>query len=239
MKTIFQPFKEFIFERGILGLFFPKFCLGCTEEGTWVCKNCQEKIIQVKTQVCPDCGRVSTLGRYCAKHRRLWGLSGIIVASYYQEGPLKEIIHNFKYNHILELGNLLKNLMVHALKENLPAKKNLLLCAVPLHFLKRSQRGYNQAEILADLVAKRLMLPLNCSILKKVRWTKSQVQMAGKKRLNNLAGCFKIHHKMSLKGKTVILIDDVTTTGTTLNECAKLLRKNGVNRVWGLVAARG
>ena len=234
MNEKLKKIKESVFD-----IIFPKFCLGCEREGLWVCEKCLKKIIQVKTQVCPECGKVSSLGRYCPKHKRLWGLSGIMVAGYYQEGPLKEIIHNFKYNHILELGNFLGTLMAEALEENLPAEKNLLLCAVPLHFLRRAQRGYNQAEILGSKIACELKLPANFKLLKKVRFTKPQVQVAQDERRVNLIKSFAINQNISLKGKTIILIDDVATTGTTLNECAKVLRKKGARRVWGLVAAKG
>lgn len=234
MNEKLKKIKESVFD-----IIFPKFCFGCEKEGLWVCENCQQKIIQVKTQVCPECGKVSSLGRYCLTHKHPWGLAGIFVAGYYQEGPLKEIIHNFKYNHILELGSILSTLMAEALKENLPAEKNLLLCAVPLHFLRRAQRGYNQAEILGIKIARELKLPANFKLLKKIRFTKPQVQVAQNKRRENLTKSFAINQKISLKGKTIIIIDDVATTGTTLNECAKVLRANGAHKVWGLVAAKG
>lgn len=223
----------------ILDLIFPKFCVGCQKEGAWVCSECAQKVLIVGTQVCPVCGRISKYGKYCLRHQRPHGLSGIICACYFDEGPIKEAIHNFKYNHILELGNFLGEIMVKAVKENLDIGKNLLITAVPLHPLRRAQRGYNQAEILAETVADRLGLSKNFQILKKIRWTKPQVKVSGKKRTKNLKNCYKIFNKNVVRGKTIVLVDDVTTTGTTLNECAKVLRKAGAKRVWGLVIARG
>lgn len=242
IANLFEIIKNFF-----LDLLFPQFCLGCQKEGVWLCPACERKILAVNTQVCPDCGRVSSLGKYCPRHLKPHRLRGIIMASYYQEGPIKELIHNFKYNHILELKEILVNLLVKALKNNLALakKENILITAVPLHFLRQAQRGYNQSEILANLVADQLNLEKNFQIIKKIRWTKPQVKTSGEKRLKNLKNSFvfnksaQIINKNIVRGKTIILVDDVTTTGTTLNECAWVLRQAGAQRVWGLVIAKG
>ncbi len=229
--------KEFF-----LDLLFPRFCIDCGKEDEWLCSLCKNKILRAKTQVCPECGRISRFGRYCRRHQKRWGLSGIIVAAYYEEGPIKEAIHNFKYNHILEMKDILGEVLAESLKDNLDIAKDILVTAVPLHFLRQAQRGYNQSELLADYVADKLKLPKNFHILKKMRWTKPQVQLGGKKRLKNLTNSYKIFKKFDpnfIRRKTIILVDDVTTTGTTLNECAKVLRAAGARRVWGLVVAKG
>ncbi len=233
-----------------LELIFPKFCLGCQKEGEWLCSECGSEILPVVTQVCPLCGRISKSGEYCPKDKYLKlkrskkkiprPLSGIIVSAYYEEGPIKEVIHNFKYNHILELKDNLGDLMAKALKDNLiDIGKNIIISAVPLHFLRRAQRGYNQSELLASYVADRLKMTKNFKIIKKIRKTKPQVKFSGKKRRENLKNCYKIINKNAVRGKTIILVDDVTTTGTTLNECAKVLKEAGAKKVWGLVIAKG
>src|SRR3990167_11547649 len=118
-----------------LDLIFPEFCVGCSKEEKWLCESCQEKILMVKTQVCPLCGRISKYGAYCLKDRDIKeikyikqkrtevkirrALGGIIVAAYYEEGPIKEMIHNFKYNNITEIGVMLGEFMTKALKENI------------------------------------------------------------------------------------------------------------------------
>jgi len=268
----------------LLDLIFPKFCLGCQKEGVWLCRSCQREILLVKTQVCPECGRVSEYGEYCSKDRfikpkgtkskKARALAGIITAAYYEEGPVKELIHNFKYNHILELKDILGGLMAKTLKDNLDIANGILITAVPLHFLRRAQRGYNQSELLAEYVADKMnerqpkagqpRVEKNFKIIKKIRRTKPQIKFSGKKRRENLKNSFKISRRtrfsvfgrklklglrypfveqdlscVSLKGKTIVLVDDVTTTGTTLNECAKVLREAGAKRVWGLVVAKG
>lgn len=224
----------------IVDLIFPKFCLGCEKEGEWLCRNCSQKILEVETQVCPECSRISPLGRYCKRHQKRWGISGIIVATYYEEGPIKELIHNFKYNHIFELGPVLGEYLVKVLKKNDKLLAgNLLITAVPLHFWRRSQRGFNQSEILADYLSSRLELPKNFKILRKIRLTSPQVKFSGAKRRENLKNSFVFTKKINFLGRTLIIVDDVTTTGTTLNECARVLRKAGAKKVWGLVVSKG
>lgn len=237
-----KPYLSFIpnkWKSYFLDLVFPKFCVGCGKEGEWLCEICQHKILMVKTQVCPDCGRVSQFGQYCPRHQKRWGLSGIIVAAYYEEGPIKEAIHNLKYNDILELKILLGEILTQALKDNRKLGPFIFMTAVPLHFWRRAQRGYNQSELLGDYVANKLRLPKNFQILRKIRQTKPQVKLGGKKRLENLKNSFIFNKKINIRGRTIIIVDDVTTTGTTLNECAKVLRRAGAKRVWGLVVAKG
>ncbi len=226
----------------IMDLIFPIFCLSCGKEGKWLCAACKQKIVKISTQVCPACGRISALGRYCLRCRKKnrFALSGIIASVYYEEGPIKEMIHNFKYNHILEMGSDLGELMVTSLKEN---KENIgseiIVTAVPLYFLRKAQRGFNQSEILAEIVANKINLPKNFKILKKIHQTVPQVKYSGEKRRENLKNSFKIIDKSAVKNRTIVLVDDVTTTGTTLDECAWVLKEAGAKKVWGLVVARG
>lgn len=223
----------------LFDLIFPKFCVGCGQEGVWLCSSCLKKILPVATQVCPTCGRIAKYGNYCSKDYRAWGAAGIIAACYWQEGPIKELIHNFKYNSLLEVKVILGDLLVKALKDNLPENQNFLITAAPLHFWRRSQRGYNQSELLADYVAEKLKLPKNFKILRKIRSTKPQVKFSGKKRRENLKNSFVFNNNFNIQRRTIIIVDDVTTTGTTIFECAKVLRKAGARKVWGLVVAKG
>lgn len=250
-KSIFK-IKTFI-----LDLLFPKFCLGCGAEDNWLCRACEQKIVLVKTQVCPVCGKISQNGQYCAKCRfdeilvevegrkkpkkvkRRKSLQGIIVAAYFEEGPTRELIHNFKYNHILEIKDVLGAALLNGLRENQIFDSRTIITAVPLHFWRQARRGYNQAEVLADYVASHLKFEKNFKILKKIRWTNPQVKYGGKKRRKNLENAFVFNKNYKIANRTVLLVDDITTTGTTLEECAKVLRAAGARKVWGLVVARG
>ncbi|MCL5407566.1 MAG: ComF family protein [Patescibacteria group bacterium] len=224
-------------EKFCLDLIFPKFCFDCGKEGSWLCRACQKKIILVKTQVCPGCGRVSRQGKFCSKCKGK-DLAGIMVACYFEEGPIRELVHNFKYNHILELGDFLGQILADATLENLTLKKDFLVVPVPLHWLRRSRRGYNQAEILVKVMSEKLSLPFD-QVLRRTRRTKRQVDLRGSERRENLKNVFEFFPGKNIDGKTIILVDDITTTSTTLLECALVLRENGAKKVWGLVIAKG
>lgn len=251
----------------LLDLFFPSFCVGCGSEGSLLCRKCKKGIIRVQLQTCPDCGRINSTGVYCAlcrfetimvkkknkkkskKVKRRKALQGIIVATYYEEGPIKEMIHNFKYNHALELKKVLSNLLAQAVNQ----KTFDLITFAPLHRRRLAERGFNQAEILAEETAKKLKLTCETTLVK-VKSTKRQVGLTGQKRRKNLTGVFKVtkslrativakqskvHGVQSIRRKKILIVDDITTTGTTLNECAKVLKMAGAKEVWGLVVARG
>lgn len=231
--TFFSQGKKYL-----LDVIFPKFCLGCGHEGFWLCSTCQEKIVFIKTQVCPTCGRISNSGKFCRKCPAPKGLCGIIVSCYFKEGPIKELVHNFKYNHILELKDLLGQVMASVLQENLVFKKDFLMTGVPLFWLREKSRGYNQSALLAQTVAQNLGLNYQ-KLLIKTKSTKRQVDLRGQGRRENLKKVFKLDPKININGKTIILVDDIATTGTTLSECARVLKEGGAKKIWGLVIARG
>lgn len=128
--------------------------------------------------------------------------------------------------------------MANVFTENFPSQKDVLLVPVPLYFLRERWRGYNQAEILAGMIGQKLKMPWE-NMLRKTRSTKRQVDLEGVRRRKNLANVFKKNSKAEVNGKKIVLIDDISTTGTTLEECAKVLKSSGAKEVWGLVVARG
>jgi competence protein ComFC len=276
-KTITKPTNKTIvlINKGynfVYEYLFPKFCVGCGVEGTFLCQECEQKILPVATQVCPDCGRISEHGLYCElcrydiTYKKVPGkkkpvkivkrkpLQGIITAAYYEEGPIREIIHHFKYNSVTELSDVLVRLLSDALlrchcEERSDAAIYFdIVTFTPLHFRRLAERGYNQAEILA----KGLGISTKLSVIKlltKTKKTQRQVVLQGARRRKNLQGVFKIRSKYqelsacrqgrSIKGKNILIIDDISTTGATLNESAKVLKEAGAKKVWGLVVARG
>lgn len=229
MKVKLKKAKKFL-----LDLFFPSFCVGCHEEGNLLCRKCQKQIITVQATICPECSKLSDTGRYCERCRKDKALRGIIVATYYEEGPIKEMIHNFKYNHALELKKVLSNLLAQAVNQ----KKFDLITFAPLHRRRLAERGFNQAEILAEETSMKLKLPCVETLIK-TKSTKRQVGLTGGARRQNLDRVFKIKKGIDITKKKILIIDDITTTGTTLNECAKVLKTAGAKEVWGLVVARG
>lgn len=224
----------------LLDLVFPKTCVGCGIEGYFLCPNCKKEIILIKNQICPECKSISPNGKFCAKCQKKFKLNGVISASYYQEGPLKEAIHTFKYDGVFGLGQDLGAIFFNTFK-NHKISKNSVLIAVPLSKKRFAKRGFNQAEILADFISKKTKIPQIKKLLIKVKNTpKNQAELSGVARRKNVIGVFDwVGDNNFLKGKTVYLVDDIYTTGATLNECAKILKKKaGAFRVIGLVLAK-
>lgn len=220
-----------------LDLIFPKKCVNCGEFGSFCCQKCLAKIKPIQTQVCPKCGKISDQGKWCPGCKGESNLSGIIVAADYQVGPTKELIHHLKYLGMLELAPVLADLLIDQLID-VDFRGQIIVTSVPLHRRRLKERGFNQAEILAKLTAKNIGYDYQNLLIRK-KYSDSQVKSSGKKRRENLIDAFAPTKSALITDKTIILVDDVSTTGATLEECAKVLRENGARQVWGLVAARG
>ena len=232
-KTLIKNYFNYF-----LDLIFPKECVGCGDEGFWLCPKCKEEVIAIKRPYCPNCKTLNHDSRFCRNCRKNYKLSGIIIAGHYKFGPLREAIHTYKYDGILELEDFFRPLLINRLKNNLPQGKKIII-PIPLYYKKQRERGFNQAERLAKIIAQEFKLPLETKVLKRIKETEAQMSLKKKKRKENIAGAFKVITKNKIKNKTVLLIDDVATTGLTLNEAAKTLKKAGVKKVWGIVIAQG
>jgi len=201
------------------------------------CKKCRLKTVFIKTQTCPICNQLKPRGSYCSRHRRDKNLGGIFAVGYFKDENLKKVIHSYKYEGLSALSYVLAETLSDAMKrENL---KFDLVSFVPITRKRQSWRGYNQAEELAKKIAKIFSVPL-APQLKKIADTKPQVGLTKKERQKNLEGKFNMKSKNHsiFNGKRILLIDDVVTTGTTLNECSLVYKKLGAKSVWGAVLAK-
>ncbi|MDP3975418.1 MAG: phosphoribosyltransferase family protein [bacterium] len=218
----------------ILDLIFPRRCLGCKQVDTWLCESCFKLIEQYEGQHID----------YRLKH-----LNRLIVASPYSKNKLlTTAIHTLKYQrHPEDIAEKLGSMLARSLKFGLNQittrpGQDYCLIPVPLHRRRCRERGFNQAEELAKAVEESLRackaISLDSSLLNRDRYTTSQVKAGSRQaRLKNLEKAFSTTDKINPE-TTCILVDDVATTGTTLEECAKVLRKAGAQQVWGLVVAR-
>jgi ComF family protein len=220
-----------------LDIFFPKNCVFCGTPESWLCDKCFSKIVLVKSPSCPNCKTLMPDGKFCSHCCRKSQLSGIMISAYYEEGPLREAICSYKYKFIKELADPLSNLLISHLQEH-PLPPEAILVPVPLHKSRLRQRGFNQAAILAEKVSEVFGLEYNPDILVRIRKTKPQVELSGKARRENIKGAFSCQKPNFVKGKNIILIDDVCTTGATLEGCAAELKEANASKVWGLVLAR-
>ena len=163
-------------------------------------------------------------------------LSGVFGVSTYDSNLLRDVVHHMKYKFIKELADDLSLLAAQGLWNAHLSVPDIVI-PVPLHSRRLRWRGFNQAEILARSLG--LDVPIEATVLTRNRFTTSQVSMRTRMhRINNLKGAFTAQHTNNIKNKSVLLIDDVITTGATLNECAKVLLESGAKDVSALVIAR-
>jgi ComF family protein len=224
----------------ILNFLFPPLCLGCKKEGQFLCPDCGQRIKLLTVQQCPLCWQESSLGKVCIPCRLKnpqFSLDGLIVSGKYSHNPLLQTLiktFKFRYNQDLvnQLGEILTQTYLHH-QLNHP-----LLTPVPLHFFRQMRRGFNQSALLSAYLSQKTGLKSQ-KILHRIKNTLQQSQLNYIQRIQNLKNAFKIKKKLPKK-TTFLLIDDVATTLSTLNECAQVLKKyDPAAIVWGLVIARG
>jgi ComF family protein len=228
------------FFRWSIDTLFPKYCVGCALPDTFLCPECFAKIVFIKKQQCGRCLKISTGGKTCLKCKQVWALDNLLVATYYSDGPVKELIHAYKYEGNRSLKNDLMQIVQnnHALIDSLNTiKGEKIIIPVPLHYKRRWWRGFNQSEDIAKLISAKLKILTTNSVLKRKFNTKIQASLHRKDRLNNLIEAFEAKTCLNINS-SVILIDDIATTGATLNACAFALKKSGAKRVIGVVVAR-
>jgi len=209
----------------ILDLLFPSFCLGCQREGSYLCEDCESTL---------------EIFSFHQKHRTS-NLSDLYFAVSYQKPLIQNLIQKFKYQpFIKELAKPLAVLIIKhfQLLGNKPSFPQAILIPVPLTKKKQKQRGFNQAEEIAKELSNFLNIPLINNVLIKIKETLPQVELSGGERKENMKGAFFCQESNKIKVKTILLIDDVFTTGSTLEECARILKKAGAKEVLGIVVAR-
>ena len=212
----------------ILNLFFPARCPVCNEIGQrhmHLCDNCEEEISRI-TDRCLGCGNPRT-GCSCSKS----SFTLLLASPFLYENKLRKAIHRFKFDGETDLAEFFgKETAECVAKEFGDVKFDIVTC-VPQTKRKHRKRGYNQSALLAKEIAKRLSLPYDELLLIKTRETADQHSLKGKERIKNLKDAFAADKPDSVKDKTILLCDDIKTTGATLNECRQTLLKAGAAAV--------
>ena len=223
--------------QSALDLLFPRHCLGCRREGWLLCPDCSAGLPRLEPPYCPVCAQPGFAGRsgrcrWCSETPP--AVDGIR-SPFLMEGIVQEAIHALKYRGLRVLAPELGVLLSQYLESNpLPAE---LIVPVPLHRRRLRSRGYNQAALLAQELGKRSGLPVDDSLLVRSMDSPPQVAAADREqRRSNVSGSFQC--VAAVPYRTILLIDDVATTGSTLSACAAALKDAGANQVWGLTLAR-
>ncbi len=229
----------------ILDILFPKKCVGCKKNGSYFCQDCISNILQTDL-VCPKCERLAVGGQTHPICQRKFGLEGLWSLGIYQN-PLKEAIKQLKYGRVTGLAETLTDIVVEYWARYQPfvlekIKKDRgegwRIIPVPLHWFRGNSRGFNQSSIIGQILSKKLGLEYSESLIR-TKYTKPQARLKGHDRYQNIKGAFALSPNHELKTvNSVLLIDDVWTTGATLRECCYILKRAGVKKVWALTLAR-
>ena len=214
---------------------YPPHCGGCGKAGQRWCSDCQQNVQLLPANVCPRCGNAVISAGICELCRanppvyealRSWAIFG---------GPLRNALHRLKYKRDIALGEILAR---HLISLYLSLKWEVdLVVSTPIGVARRAERGYNQATLLALPLALAIGKPLRFNALRKIRETRSQVGLSLAERRSNVHQAFQADAEV-VRSKSVLIIDDVATSGATLQACATALLESGARRVFGLTLAR-
>jgi ComF family protein len=218
----------------VINFIYPPYCLVCSsqlaESERVICDNCWLDLphIDQHFDLVSDIRSKLTDEIYFSKVISVWEFSPTIQTA----------IHHLKYQNFKILANRIGSFMADRLnKLNIPIDKTILL-PVPLHKTRTRERGYNQSALLCTVIAVETSLNYNEKILKRIRYTQSQTKLNARERAKNVENAFKVTYPEQISNKLVILVDDVITTGSTMNECAKELVNNGAEDVYLLSAVK-
>lgn len=218
--------------KGAISALFPNVCIACGEaiaEGEYLCEYCDEMAATVDfTKNCRRCGRDK---KSCECSKRVFHFSGC-AAPFYNEGVIQNAMYSFKFAHKDYIAKFFAERMAITVKTAYSDIDFDLVCFVPMKLSKKLKRGFNQSEVLAKHISKFLKLPLCYNALVASKHTKIQHKLTSEERFKNVKGKFAANKKHNLTGKTVLLVDDIKTTGATLDECAKQLLLLGADEVY-------
>lgn len=228
----------------IISTFFPARCLGCKKDiahqSLILCESCKEKIIIPQTLFCGQCGnRLPNREKIC-HHSIPYVLGSVFL---YEDPLAKNMILALKFKRMesvgVFLGKLLAQYVKNVFNHDVTPLHGMIVIPIPLSRERFRERGFNQAALLAQSFAEELNLSVEENVLTRRRHTKPQSQTKqAKDRIQNVKEVFEVIHSHTLKGKDVVLIDDVTTTGATLESASHVLREAGAKKIIALTVAR-
>lgn len=240
MLALSRPF------RGLVSLFYPPTCAGCgaaTENGEYLCARCDEEAPRLRAPFCDRCSQpfagAITERFTCANcHDRELHFEAAISA-YRSRGVVRKVMHDFKYGGQVHLRHVLGRWLAETLQDpRLAGREFDYIVPVPLHPARERERTFNQAHLLATLLGRASGRPVR-PLLQRIRYTTTQTRFDREERMENLSGAFRLRRGADVQECRVLLIDDVLTTGSTLSECASVLRQAGARSVHAATAARG
>lgn len=219
-----------------MDFFFPRCCVGCGRVGGFLCPNCRRKLPGLPVPLCPKCGRPQISGILCPTCRQLQTEIDGIRSPYRFDEMIRKAIHQLKYHNLKAISSCLAELLADYLQSNPLSGETIV--PVPLHPRRLRERGYNQSSLLARKLGKLTNLPVIENCLIRIKEAQPQVKAHNiEERRKNVIDAFMCRNGKT-SGKQIILIDDVCTSGATLESCAVALKSKGATSVWGLTLAR-
>lgn len=225
----------------LVDMLFPPVCLHChkriADQKMWLCGACHEKLSFIPEQHCPKCGYPTEQEECfnCAENH--YSFKQAVSVFLFQDSA-RTLVHELKYTGLTDIADWFANQMY----KNLLADKDLqdidYVTAVPLHRVRRRERGFNQSDLIAKALASRMNSKFTDQALRRKTYTKSQTILNSTSRRQNLKGAFSVG-RLNPSGLSFLLIDDVFTTGTTVNEATKVLLKAGAKQVFVMTACHG
>lgn len=230
MKSELQKIKN-----KLLWVFFTNGCKYCNTlvgKDEELCDDCRERLPVIEGEKCKYCGAEKKRCN-CKKHRNEY--DGI-TAPFYYEDSISLAVRRFKFGGKGFLSDIFATEMAECVKKDFKDVDFDLICFVPFTLSQKIHREYNQSELLAEKLSEKLNIPLK-KIMVKLFDTNSQHKMKLKYRAGNVFGVYDVKERVNVKGKTILLVDDVRTTGATLNDCARILKIRGAENVYCTVVA--
>lgn len=226
---------------------FPPQCLGCAEiipsvTGQIFCRDCAQHVHYITGSICPICGTTfpdspaeNHLCEDCLEKQPYFSQARAVFC---YEAVILDTIHQFKYKRNIATGEILADFMADYPFPDITFDDYSLIIPVPLHVKRLRERGFNQSLILARRLAKIKKIPVDFFVLKRHRFTSTQTRSNKQERKHNIRGAFDVSGTKTIAGHNILLIDDVLTTGATVNECSKTLLRAGAKKVSVLTLAR-
>ncbi len=228
----------------LLDILFPKRCVGCGRIRKYFCTSCISSIRIIKSNeaICPVCEKPAIDGATHPRCQTLYTIDGL-TSFFRYDGVVRKAVKAVKYRYVSDLAKEFIELIPEALLSNLYtlSPKPYFLVPIPLHWMRQCDRGFNQAEVLAQFIARRLQTAVRTDILKRTKVREPQVHMKSRKdRLANMDGVFDVNTDALTHRHidAILLFDDVFTTGATTRAAANVLKRAGVNWVWAVTMAR-
>lgn len=236
-----------VFDAG-LNLFYPAVCQFCRQQRatygeSYICGDCRRKVHVIDGGFCSKCGvpydGAITNEFECGECKDVDLKFDAARAAVRVNAFMLDVVHRYKYGRALWLENYLGDLLVQTALPALAKERWDFIVPVPLHSMKQREREFNQAERIATYLGRAANIPVNTSILKRIEPTQSQTRLSRQERAENVRKAFALRNEVDLKGKNIVVIDDILTTGATTSACAGILKKAGASKVQVWTVARG